>query len=181
MSFAGWALAALAAFVANTAWFALARARPVGRFKVTRDDGVLFDFATSTGTFSINPRAQVLTYTRGGQRGSLKFSDIKGLAYRFDADYALLEEMFFGFNLADMLPRYHDTIDWFAIAAVTHDGRRIPLFLSGRYQQREFLLGWYIELQEWLLERLGLLKDVEAQSRTALDAIGAHTGSPPLL
>jgi hypothetical protein len=89
--------------------------------------------------------------------------------------------MFFGYNLTDLLPRYHDTVEWLAIAAVTHDGKRIPLFLSGRYQQREFLLGWYIELQERLLGRIGLLKDVEAQSRTALAAIGAHLGNPKLL
>lgn len=180
MSFTACVLAAVVAFVADTAWVAFFRARPVGRFKVLRDDDAMFSFATNTGTFSANQRAHVLGYTKGARRGSVKFSDIRGIEYRFNAQYAVLEELFFGLNFTDLLPRYQDTVEWFAIAAVTHERKRIPLFVSGSYQQREFLLGWYIALQAWILTRLGLLKDVEEQSRTALDTIRAHIGNPPL-
>ncbi len=174
-------LTIVCAILLDTAWVALFRSRPVGKFEVLRDAGNTFGFTSNAGTFTAHQDSQTLTYVCGKLRGSLKFSEIKGLEYRVNEKYALLEELFFGLDLTDLLPRYHDTIEWFCITMVTLDGRRIPMYLSGQYQQREFLLGWYIELQAGLLARLGLLKDVEAQSRGALNQIQARMGGPRLL
>lgn len=43
------------------------------------------------------------------------------------------------------------------------------------------MLGWYIELQAELLARLGLIKDVEEESRAALEFMQARLGYPKLL
>lgn len=63
----------------------------------------------------------------------------------------------------------------------THDGQRVPPYLSGQYRPREFMFGWYIELQAALLSRLGLLADVEARSREVLELIQDRLDRPPLL
>lgn len=170
-----------AAIVIDTAWVALFRARPVGTFKVLRDNPNTFTFASNHGTFSINRVAQTLSYALSKQRGSLPLSEVKGFEYRINEKYAVLEELFFGFELTDLLSRYQDTVEWFSIALVTLDGKRIPLYLSGQYCAREFLLGWYIDWQAAFLARLGLLKDVEDQSRSALDLLQSRFGDAKLL
>jgi hypothetical protein len=169
------------AILVDTAWVAIFRARPVGRFRVLRDNASAFTFASNHGTFTVNEISQTLSYAVAKQRGSLRLSEIKGIEYRVNEKYALLEEFFFGFDLTDFLSKYQDTVEWFSIAAVTTDGRRIPLYLSGRYCQREFLLGWYIELQTTVLSRIGLLKDAEEQSRSALGLLRARMGNARLL
>jgi len=167
--------------VADTAWVALFRAKPAGRFKVSRESDDEIGFSSSTGIFVIKSAARTLAYASGRQRGVLSFDEIKGLEYRADEHYALLAELFFGFDGTDLLPRYRDTVDWYSIAVLATDGRRIPLFLSGEYQPREFLLGWYIELQAALLSRIGLLTDVEEQGWQALAAIQSHMPGVRLL
>jgi hypothetical protein len=169
------------AVLIDTAWVAVFRARPVGKFQVVRDTADTFSFLSNHGTFTSSQRTQTLSYVLGKQRGALKFSEVKGIEYRVNEEYALLEELFFGFDWTDLLSQYRDTVDWFSIAVVAVDGRRIPLYLSGRYTQREFLHGWYIELQGAFLARLGLLTDVEAQSREALETLQARLGRPALL
>ena len=175
------ALAVALAILVDTAWVALFRARPVGRFKVLRDAGGVFTFTSNAGTFSADQASQTLSYVNRRQRGSVTFSEIKGLEYRVNEKHAVLAELFFGFDLTDLLPRYQDTVEWFSIAVVTSEGKRIPLYLSGRYEPREFLLGWYIELQANFLARAGLLKNVEEHSRSVLSLIQSHLGNPKLL
>lgn len=174
-------LAVVLAVLVDTAWVAVFRARCIGSFKVLRDTADTFSFSSNHGTFTVNRRSQTLGYVLGKRRGLLALSDIQGIEYRAKEEYAFLEEFFFGFDWTDLFSRYQDTVDWFSIGVVATDGRRIPLYLSGQYSPREFLLGWYIELQAAVLVRLGLLKDVEAQSRAALQLIQAGLGSPRLL
>lgn len=175
------AIAFIGAIVLDTAWVALFRARPVGKFQVLRDTATTLSFASKTGTFSINRGAGTLAYVSGKRRGSFKLTDIKGLEYRVNESTAILEELFFGLNLTDFLPAYRDTIEWFSISVVATNGDRTPLYLSGRYCPREFLMGWYIDLQAEVLARMGLLKDVEEQCRSALTLIRAGLGNPRLL
>lgn len=167
--------------IIDTAWVALFRARPVGRFTITRQTEAQLGFTSSTGSFILNREARTLAYTSGKQRGVVGFDQIKGLEYRVNEEYALLAEWFFGFDGMDLLPQYHDTVDWFSIAALTTDGKRVPLFLSGQYRPREFMLGWYIELQADLLARLGLMTDVEEQGSEALRAIQSRLPEISLL
>ena len=43
------------------------------------------------------------------------------------------------------------------------------------------MLGWYIDLQAAVLSGVGLLKDVEGQSRSALELLQARLGTTKLL
>lgn len=165
----------------DTAWVALFRAQPVGKFKVTRDGSAIFQFDSNLGSFTILPREGRLSFRDRGALRAVERSEIRGLEYRMHESGALLQELFFGFDLTDLLERYRDTVEWFSLTVVTHDGQRIPLFASGQYRQREFLMGWYIDAQTALLDWLGLLTDVEQQSRQAMETIRARLGGPPLL
>lgn len=167
--------------VIDTAWVALFRAKAVGKFRVVRDGTSIFQFESDLGSFSILPREGKLQRKSPGTSETIEGSEIKGLEFRSHESVAVLQELFFGLDGTDLLARYLDTVDWFSLAVVTTDGRRIPLFLSGQYNRREFLMTWYIELQAALLERLGLLTDVEQQSRDAMVLIRAKLGGPPLL
>jgi hypothetical protein len=171
----------LAGIVLDTVWVAVFRASPVGKFHVMRDTPSTLAVVSKTGTFTVNKIDGILTFACGKQRGSLRVSEIKGLEYRANENAAILEELFFGLDLTDFLAAYQDTIEWFSISVVATNGTRVPLYLSGRYCPREFLMGWYIELQAELLARIGLLKDVEEQSRSALALIQSSLGSPRLL
>lgn len=164
----------LLSVLADTVWTALFRAGPVGRFKIIHESGSEIRFTSSTGNFVVNRDSRTLRFSCGRDRGVLRFDEIRKLEYHVDERYALLAQLFVGLNRSSLLDRYHDTVDWFSITVLTLDGRRIPLFLSGQYQPREFLLGWYIDLQAELLEYLGLMVDVEKQGRAALDAIQAR-------
>jgi len=174
-------LAVAVAVIADTAWFMAWRARSVGRFRVTRDSPTSFAFTSRTGTFTVHRTTGRLLYTQDGQRHALPLADLRGLEYRVDERSAVLEELFLGFGVTDWLGAYRDAVEWFSIAAVASDGRRIPLFLSGAYQRREFLAGWYVDRQAEWLGRLGWITDVEAQAEAALALIQARSGCARLL
>lgn len=168
--------ALLAGFAIDTAFVALFQAHKAGKFEVVRNDGEVLGFVSDTGRFNVYPGQRKLGYTVGAQRGTLEFDELSGIEYRAEERHALLAELFFGFDLTDFMGRYRDTREWFSIAVATRDGRRIPLYLGSRYQRREFLMGWYIELQAALLSRLGLLRDAEAESRDAYELIRGQLG-----
>jgi hypothetical protein len=174
-------LVAIGCFVVDTAFVALFHAHKAGKFEVVRDDEGMFGFATDTGRFNVYPGQRKLGYTVGAQRGTLAFDDIDGIEYRVEERHALLAELFFGFDLTDFMGRYRDTREWFSIAAVARGGQRIPLYLGSRYQRREFLMGWYVDLQSALLSRLGLLKDAETESREACELIRSRLDNPRAL
>lgn len=174
-------LAAVVAVALDTLWVALFRTGAMGKFKVVRDGSAIFQFESDSGSFSILPKEGRLSYKTTQSSGSLSRAEIKGLEFRVRESVAIVQELFFGLDVSDLLARYMDTVDWFSIAVVTNDGRRIPLFLSGQYTRREFLMTWYIELQARLLEYIGVVKDVEAQSRTTMELLRAKLGGPRLL
>ena len=171
----------IAFVVLDTIWLALFRVLPLGKFRVLSSADSLFSFKTNVGAFSANQERHTFVYSMSEQRGSVPFSAIKGLEYRVDVKYAYLQELFFGFDLTDLLERYRDTVEWFSITLVTLDGKRIPLYLSGEYCPREFFASWYIELQASLLQKFGIIQDVEMQSRAALDLIRTNLGEPQLV
>ena len=177
MAFLAFLLVLAIGFAIDTAFVALFHAHRTGKFDILRDDDGMFGFATDTGRFNVYPEHRKLGYTVGAQRGTLAFDELDGIEYRGEERHALLSELFFGFNLTDFMGRYRDTREWFSIAVVAHGGRRIPLYLGSRWQRREFLMGWYIELQSALLSRLGLLKDTEAESREAYELIRSRLGN----
>jgi hypothetical protein len=123
----------------------------------------------------------LLNYSLPKKHGTVPLAAIKGIEYHAQVKYAFLQELFFGLDLTDLLPRYHDTVEWFSVTVVTLEGERIPLYLGGRYCPREFLMTWYIELQAAFLERLGLLPDAETESREMLEVVQARLGNPRLV
>lgn len=173
--------ALLAGFAIDTAFVALFRAHKAGRFDVVRDDAKSFGFVSDTGRFNIYPDERKIGYNVGAERGTLAFDELDGIEYRAEERDALLAELFFGFDLTDFMGRYRDTREWFSIAVVARGGRRVPLYLGSRYQRREFLMGWYIDLQSALLSRLGLSRDAEAESREAYELIRSRLGNPRAL
>lgn len=169
------------AILADTFWVVVFRAQPVGRFKLVLQGTAVVRIDSSAGAITLYPRERRLEVQHRGRRHRLRFDDIRGLEYRVEERRAWLQELFFGLDITDLLARYQDTVDWFSIAVLTHDGERVPLYLSGRWERREFALGWYIDAQQAVLQRLGLMADVEARSRQALDTLRRHLGDPPLL
>jgi hypothetical protein len=167
--------------IVDTVWVALFRAQPVGRYKVTHRGEALFQADTSTGKLRILSKEGRLEVEVKGRSTVLPFAEIAGMEYRVHEHDALLQEFFFGFGLADWWARYRDTVEWFSIAIISTSGQRVLLYVSGQYTQREFLMEWYIELQTWLLTRLGVLVDVEAQSRAAMEEIRGLLKHPRLL
>jgi hypothetical protein len=169
------------AIAVDTLFVAVFRARPIGTYRVLRQGTAIFEFESDLGRFTILPREGKLHYKSRKDAGTLTRAEIKGLEYRVREEVAMLEEIFFGLDLTDRLARYVDTIDWFSLTVVAHDGRRVRLFLSGQYTPREFALTWYIEWQAQFLQALGVLKDVEAQSRAVMEQLRSLLGDPPLL
>lgn len=167
--------------VVDTVWVGIFRKRPIGNFKVLASSHGTTRIESSTGNFTLDEGARTLRYRVGGTGGTLAFSEIAGLEYRVNEKGAVLAELVLGLNVTDLLTKYRDTVEWFSIAVVAHDGRRVPLYLSGQYQPREFLLGWYIELQAAVLEHLGHWPDVQKDSRAALDLLRPRLGQPRLL
>lgn len=85
------ALAVGFALVMDTAWIAFFRARAVGKFQVLREAGNTSIFRSSTGTFTLKQDARFFSYVLDKQRGSLKFSEIKGIEYRVNEKFAVLD------------------------------------------------------------------------------------------
>lgn len=171
----------LLAVLADTFWVLVFRAQPVGRFKPVLQGTALVRIDSSAGAITVYPRERRLEVQQRGRRQRLSFDDLRGLEYRVEERTGWLQELFFGLDITDLLHRYRDTVDWFSITAVTHHGERVPLYLSGRWQRREFMLRWYIDGQQAVLQRLGWVADVEQRSRQALDLLRRHLGDPPLL
>jgi hypothetical protein len=171
----------LLAVVIDTAWVALFRQRPVGKFVVERDGSAIFRFRSSTGHFTILPKDRIFEYSTRTLKNRLPFEAIRGIRFHVSEETALLEEILMGWDLTDFLPRYTDTVQWFAISVLSRSGEEIPVYLSGQYQRREFLFTGYIDLQYAFFNLIGLRGDVEATSRLAMEKIRDKLGSPPLL
>lgn len=173
-------LGAAGGVVLDTLWVLAFRAQAAGRFRVLQDGYARWRFRTDVGEFSVYPREARLEHPQGRGRASVAFAEIAGIEYRASVEHAWLQEWLMGYDLTDLLARYEDTVEWFSIGIVTREGRRVPLYLGGRYRRREFLMGWYIDAQDWVLERLGLVRDVEGDARAVLDRLRARLGDPPL-
>ena len=144
-----------------------------GRYRLYSDTPDLFEFSTDAGGFAIDRTRGEFRYATPEGRGSVPLDSIEKLEFGLVRNYALLQEIFFGFDITDFLPRYQDSDYWYSIAARTVHGERIPLFIAGQYKQREFLLTWYINLQQRVLEALGVFVDVRDFSAAVVDDIQA--------
>ena len=142
-----------------------------GRYKVHTDTAEVFEFSTDVGGFAIDRAKRVFRYATPESRGSIPLDAVQKLEFGLVENYPLLQEWFFGFNLTDMMSRYQDSDYWYSISVLTTDGKHIPIYIAGQYKQREFLLTWYINLQQRTLEMLGAFVDVHEWSRAVVDSI----------
>jgi len=169
-------LGLLAAFALSLAFVGLWAARPQGRFKVLADTPERFVFSSSCGEFTLHHGSGTLAWIAKGQRASTKLADMRGFDYLVNEEADWVGEFLFGFDFTDLWARYRDSVEWHEIAIVTSPQGRVPVFRSGRLQQREFLMTWFFDLQERLLVALGLLHDVDRQSREALELLQQRFG-----
>jgi len=161
-------LLVLAGCASSLLFVGLWAARPQGRFKVRADTPERFVFSSSCGEFTLHHGSGTLAWVHKGQRASTKLADVRGFDYLVNEEADWMGEFLFGFDFTDLWDRYRDSVEWHEIAIITSPQGRVPLFRSGRLQQREFLMTWFFNLQEQLLIALGLLHDVDRQSRETL-------------
>lgn len=184
------------------AWF---RRLKQGKFDVTLAAPSLYRFETDLGQFQINTvhgrfdfkarhksRHWLLTDVVHGEfdvdpknkTGHWALSDLDRIEFNSAKNHAILEELLFGYSPTDLFERYRDTVDYFVITVHCKNGSRLPVYIASQYKQRDFLSGWYIRLQEVLLERLGLFKKgynhsmaAYMQLREVFAASGIRSGS----
>ncbi len=169
------------AIVLDTLWVAFFRAQPVGKFKILRDGESVFQYQSHNGVITIFPKEGKFQYKDMKGSQSIKCEDLKGIEYRANESLAVIQDLFSGVQGIDLQPQYMDTIDWFSLTAVAKDGKRIPLYLSGQYNPRGFMLSWYIDLQAQFLEKIGVLVDVEQKSFEIMELVCEKLGNPKLL
>jgi hypothetical protein len=162
------------------AWTSLFRRVRKGRFRVRIDDAQAFSFDSNFGHFRIDREHKRVVGIGKRGRVVIPFAEIAGLRYSHDDEWAVFSEWFFGFDITDVLTRYRDTAHWFTISIRKLDGSEIPLFVAGQLEQREFLLGWYIELQVRILGALGLFHDIDEYCRQVLERLQAQFQSAGL-
>lgn len=142
-----------------------------GKFNVIEDSPKSYTFQSNVGEFRIDRENRELRYAANPNRGSIPFGEISKIEYRLADNWAWIQELFFGFGVMDIFGRYQDSDYWYTIYVVSKDGQRLPVFVAGQHKQREFLMTWYINLQQNILERLGLFRDVHDYSALMLDEL----------
>ena len=155
----------------NFLFFAFFRRLKKGRFKVHTDTADVFEFSTDVGGFAIDRNERVFRYATPELSGSIPFDAVQKLEFGLVDKYPVLQEWFFGFSLTDTMRRYQDSDYWYSITVRTAEGKHIPIFIAGQWKQREFLMTWYVNLQQRILETLGIFVDVHEWSRTVVDSI----------
>ncbi len=142
-----------------------------GRYKVHTDTSEVFEFSTDVGGFAIDRVERVFRYATPGGRGSIPLDAVNKLEFGLVEKYALLQEILFGFDLTDFMGRYQDSDYWYSISLRTADNEHIPIYIAGQYKQRSFLMTWYINLQQRILEAMGAFVDVHDWSRAVVDSL----------
>lgn len=181
MTFSLFLLAAILLSFLLVAWF---RRLKQSRFEVTLDVPDLFRFETDLGRFQINRKHGRFDAVTADEKRHYLLSDIDRIEFQWTKKHALMEEILFGYHITDLFEVYRDTIDYYVILVHPRNALPVPVYAACQYQQRDFLSGWYIKLQQVLLGRLGLFKDgyvhstsVYMQLREAFAASGIRSGS----
>jgi hypothetical protein len=170
--------AVLLAFMLDSVLVALVHRHVQGRFLVTTDTHRILTFMFDIGTFTLRQDLQELQCGQGPDRRILRFQDIEALEVTRTSHPALAAELLLGMDVPDLWPRYRDSIEWQVIAVVSHSGKRMPVFRTGQYHRRKYLHAFYLEMQLVCLESLGLVTDIDARGRAALERIGARMNQP---
>jgi hypothetical protein len=144
------------------AWFRRLRR---GKYRITVDTPGLVCFETDFGEFQVNTAHSSFRFD-GENVGSWQLADIRHLEFEATQRWSLIAEFLLGWNPTDVVEKYRDRLEYYAIYIRTTDGRYLPLYIASQLRPREFLMGWYIRFQEEILERLGLFKNGYRHSRS---------------
>ena len=166
--------------VFDTILVVVLRVRNVGDFKHSSVAEQSFSFSSCAGTFAVNSATKSIVGAGGGSRLAIRLDEIAGLEYKVTMDHVALREIFQRSELIGFLLDYGDRVEWHCISLITQDGRRFPIYLRGRKHPSLPMLGWYFNLQAWLLAQLNLVPDLEEESREALELIHTSLNSPTL-
>ncbi len=97
-----------------------------------------------------------------GEIDGVDFSNVKGLYYEIDNSGAALLVLSVGSVL--------DEYEWHVISLVTQDNKRIPIYIIGRYIPKGILM-FVINFQKYILDSMGLIKDIQLECHAQLDKI----------
>lgn len=167
-------LAIVAALAMDLLFVGLFRTMRKGRFKAIRSSPGTFGARTDFGLFTINGARQTLAMTKGTSMKTVPLADVVRLKYSQHDSWAGFAEFFLGFDLPDFFAPYQDRVNWHTIKLVLRGGEEVPVFVAGEYEPREFLFGWYLNLQASALRSMGFLTDVPVHAHACLDVLLAE-------
>lgn len=172
------------AIALDTLFVAYFRRLKQGQFNVTLDIPSLYRFETDLGKFQINRKHGRIDYVAKNRARHCPLSDVERIEFTSSKEHAFFEELLFGYDLTDLFEAYRDTIDNYVILVHRKNALSFPVFTATQYKKRDFWMGWYITLQEDLLERMGLFRNGYTHSmaaymelRKAFAASGIRSGS----
>lgn len=159
------------AFAANVASAVFYRRMRKGRFDVLARTSAGTSFRTDLATFRIDTAHRTVALAAPGGRRSASLSAVRAIRIHEAEEAAWLLEFVRGFDLMDIAGRYRDTVLWSTVSLRLDDGSEWPVFIAGQYRPREFLMGWFLELQAQWLVRLGWITHVPTRVHDVADEI----------
>ena len=129
-----------------------------GHFEIVLDSPDLFRFETDVGSFELNRKQGRLNFIAEHGQGHCKLAEINHIGFEIVTEYALFHEIIFGFDLTDVLKQYRDQHEHYIIHIKSNEGINLPVYIASQYRPKEFMQGWYFELTEFALAKLGLFR-----------------------
>ena len=153
---------------------AVLRRPRLGRLVITTDDAHSFSFVTDTGRFRIECEKRELTLRGPSGTRSIPLEQVERIDFAHSERWALLEDVLRD-GPAGLLgsSAYVDRMHWYTLSLALAGGELVPLYAIGQLEPREPWMKSIFALETALLERLGLVRDVEHSARKALEKIRA--------
>jgi len=167
------ALVMALAFAMNIASAVFFRRMRKGRFDVMARTSAGTSFRTDLATFRIDTTHRTVALVAPDGRRSAPLGDVRAIRIRESEESTLMLEFMRGFDLTDFAGRYRDSMLWSTVSLRFDDGSEWPVFVAGHYQPREFLMGWFLDLQARWLVQLGWITDVPTRVHAVADEIAA--------
>jgi hypothetical protein len=162
----------IGAAVVDILLVALLRQPSGGKFEVVEDTDQHFRFGTDLGEFLLDKNSGEFVYKLNGGSAAMPLGNIQSVEFNFSERWALAQEFLFGIQATDVIfDRYKDSKYTYSIRVVTVDRRSIPVYTASQYHPREFMMTWYINLHQSLMERLGWYTDGFEHSMSTLERL----------
>ena len=132
--------------------------------KITEVRGKMHILKTDMGSFAIDAENQLVRMDLMGQRCTLPFADISGIAVENTLEWAGLEEFLFeDFNIFDFTGKYRDKRQGYHIHLRTVRGV-IPFMSVYQYKVRD-LWDWSTPIQLEMLRAMGYYIEVQTYAQ----------------